>query len=163
MSTQTSHCIFNNHDTLDVPIKVELSNKGTKLGVFEKGRNGLFLENGGIFHNKRFSIFRPACNGRIATINHGIGFWRGRKGECVSKQKDKKKLKNQRLLPLRRRRQATVWSHFHGFTQTKQLRFYPHHSDIKWHSLLAFRPLTHHFLLDKAIPRRITRDANDSA
>jgi hypothetical protein len=44
-----------------------------------------------------------------------------------------------------------------------QLRFYPHHSDIKWHSLLAFRPLTHHFLLDKAIPRRITRDANDSA
>lgn len=49
-------------------------NKRGKFRVLEKLRNDLLLELDGVLHDKGFSVIRPACNGRIASVHHVKGF-----------------------------------------------------------------------------------------
>lgn len=51
------------------------SNKGTKLGMFEELRNDLLFKLLWVLDHKGFSIFRPASYGRIASVDHVVGFW----------------------------------------------------------------------------------------
>jgi hypothetical protein len=55
-------------------VEVELPNEATEVVVLEELRNDLGGKRFWIFHHKSKAIVTPRGDGRIASINHGVGF-----------------------------------------------------------------------------------------
>lgn len=54
----------------NVPIEIQLSDKGAELVVLEEHWNNLLFKDINILNNKGFPIVRPTRDRRITRINH---------------------------------------------------------------------------------------------